>query len=48
MCRNWSDRASCENGEQQKPRKVKKIKTVKCAVETMETNDETIKNKLKD
>ena len=48
VCRTWSDRASCENGEQQNPRKVKKLKTVKIAVETMETNVETIKNKLKD
>ena len=48
VCRTWSDRASCENGEQQNPRKVKKLKTVKCAVETMETIVETIKKKLKD
>ena len=31
-----------------KPKEVKKLKTVKFAVETMRTSDETIKNKFKD
>ena len=31
-----------------KLKEIKKLKTVKFAVEAMETNDETIKNKLKD
>ena len=47
LCINWSDRASYETVDKN-PKEVNKLKTVKFAVETVETNDETIKNKSKD